>query len=113
MKKYRYTIFDSIMNFYNRKKGDYYDLIKEEGYKGVPPTYHRKWDLDKICELEKAGYKHNVNATERTGGDNDYIVIDHLIKEWCFWENGFYPFTGYYKNFPQNYDLEYWANNRK
>jgi hypothetical protein len=112
--KYRYTTFDSILNFYNKNKNvGYPGLCLQEGYKQVPPNYHRKWDLDKISKLEKLGYTHNIAATECTGGDNDYLVIDHVNKEYCFWENGFYPFIGNYRAFPQDEDLAYWASNRR
>ncbi len=118
MRKYRYTSFNCIRNYYNKSsEHNYNSLILEEGYStrvpvdcqkaGRPILYCRKWDADKIAKLEKQGYIHNFNATESTGGDNDFIVIDHLKKEYCFWENGFYPFCGYYRNFPQDEDLEY------
>ena len=28
-----------------------------------------------------------------TGGDDDFICLDNLNKEWCYCENGFYPFN--------------------
>ncbi len=27
-----------------------------------------------------------------TGGDDDFICVDTLRKEWCWCENGFFPF---------------------
>lgn len=30
-----------------------------------------------------------------TGGDDDFICIDTLRKEWCYCENGFMPFCNH------------------
>jgi hypothetical protein len=80
---------------------------------GVSGQYCRKWYTDEIVRLKKQGYTHNVEATEMTGGDNDFIVIDHKKKEYCFWENGFSPFCGSDEDFPQDKDLNYYAKHRR
>jgi hypothetical protein len=42
--------------------------------------------------LKEKGY---VQIDGRTGGDDDFICIDILNKEWCYCENGFSPFCSY------------------
>jgi len=42
--------------------------------------------------LKEKGY---VQIDGRTGGDDDFICIDILNKEWCYCENGFRPFCSY------------------
>lgn len=66
---------------------------------------------NKIKKLEQKKYNHNLAATYRTGGDNDFLVIDEKRKEYCYWENGFYPFC-YESNFPITHNLKYWAEHR-
>lgn len=101
--KSRFTIYDPIYNFYKRnERGPFKDLYN---YKNTLLSRYMR-------RLQKLGYKHNVSATYMTGGDNDYLVIDHEKKEYCFWENGFYPFCMPPKTFPQKHDLKYWACHR-
>lgn len=40
--------------------------------------------------LEKDGY---VEINGNTNGDEDFICVDTLNKQWCYCENGFYPFN--------------------
>ena len=95
----RYIIFNPIRDFFeNNPTGS---LQKEDGYK------NRKWFTDKISELTNLGYTESYDAT---GGDHDYLVIDSKRKEWCWWENGFYPFCS--DEIPTNKNLEYWATHR-
>ena len=116
MKKQRYIIFNPIADFYqaNPQVG-YNGLEQQQGYNTV--AHHGmavlKWHRDKMIELESIGYKHCESATAQTGGDNDYLVIDTLKKEFCFWENGFQPFSGDPKNFPTTRSLDYWSGHRK
>jgi hypothetical protein len=111
----RYETYDPILNFYNEhKNAGYADLRKAEGYQTDPETRLHKWLAVYIKKLEKLGYKHRTAATAVTGGDNDYLVIDHEKKEFCLWKVGFGPFFSYLaaRDLPQTHDLEYWANHR-
>ncbi len=107
----RYTKYDPILNFYKRNKGvGYSGLCKAAGYQHDQKSGMNRWFSKYIKRLENLGYRHCKAATEVTGGDNDYLIIDHKKKEFCFWENGFTPFCG--DAFPETHDLKYWANHR-
>lgn len=103
--KARFTIFNPIRDFYNLKRNKGKTLSD-----GKSDHLIKQWYADKIARLSKQGYKENKRA-DVTGGDHDYIVIDHKNQEWCWWENGFYPFGG--SALPTNHTLEYWANHRQ
>jgi hypothetical protein len=60
--------------------------------------------------LQLCGY---TQVPDATFGDEDFIVIDRKRKEWCFWENGYLPFSGLESNYPENKTLTYWNRNRK
>lgn len=101
----RFTTFDPVCNFYNNPRN-----VGKTLSNGKSDDLIKKWYHNKIGELTKNGYKENKNA-DVTGGDHDYIIIDHIKKEWCWWENGFWPFCG--ESFPTDHTLEYWANRRR
>ena len=51
---------------------------------------NKEFALDMITTfLNPKGY---VRINGRTGGDDDFICVDTSSKEWCWCENGFYPF---------------------
>ena len=104
MKK-RFTLFDPIRDFYNSPEGRNKSLADGKSNDLIQMRYKNK-----INQLTKLGFKENINA-DVTGGDHDYIVIDNKNKEWCWWENGFYPFSG--QDLPTNHTLKYWANHRQ
>jgi hypothetical protein len=43
-----------------------------------------------FCKEVLKDYKQCLGIT---GGDHDFVCIDILNKEWCWCENGFYPFN--------------------
>lgn len=55
---------------------------------------HKSKIIDLIEELKTDGFKEVAN---RNGGDDDFLVIDTVNKEyvWCEW--GFAPFCSYYE----------------
>lgn len=80
----RFQKYDAISEFYdkNPKKG-YNELNKET--KGNSKILFN----DKIKQLNSKGFIENKNASNNWGGDKDFIMIDKLLKQWCWWENGF------------------------
>ena len=99
----RFQKYDAISEFYdkNPKKG-YNELNKET--KGNSKVLF----LDKIKELNSKGFRENKKATQVTASDEDFIVIDKLLKEWCWWENGYSePFDKTNKD--KTKDLYYYA----
>lgn len=97
----RYEIFDAVQIYYANGIGQVSQFKDSENKK-------------KVAELEDLGYTHNHYVTEATGGDNDYIVIDHQNKEFCFWENGFSPFCfDDSEELNSKENLSYWSDNRK
>lgn len=110
----RYTVYNPIVNFYKRNKGvGYPGLSKAKGYQYDKETGTNIWLSKYIKRLTNLGYTHCKSATQVTGGDNDYLVVDHKEKQFCFWENGFAPFCGRPGSFPETHNLEYWADHRK
>ena len=74
------------------------------------PTQHLKKALMwyKVKELNSKGFRENKNASNNWGGDKDFIMIDKLLKQWCWWENGFSePFDKTQKD--KTKDLYYYA----
>lgn len=113
--KRRYTIYDPIYNYYKRNgllKG-YDSLLKEHGYKWNSEHRMNNWMVVYTNKLNKKGYTHNELCTEQTGGDNDFLVVDHKKKEYGFWENGFWPFASANGIYPLTHDLSYWAEHRR
>jgi hypothetical protein len=99
----RFQKYDAISEFYekNPKKG-YNDLNKET--KGNSKILFE----DKIKQLNSKGFIENKKATQVTASDEDFIVIDKLLKQWCWWENGYsMPFDKTNKD--KTKDLYYYA----
>lgn len=96
----RFSQFNPIADFY-RKRSNW----------NKPLSTHliKKWYDTKIVALKKLGYKENIKA-DVTGGDHDYMIVDHQRKEWCWWENGFHPFCS--SPFPTTHTLDYWSSHR-
>ena len=46
--------------------------------------------IDLLLPIIKTKYT-QINGD--TGGDDDFICLDNLNHEWCYCENGFYPFN--------------------
>lgn len=87
--------------------------MKEKGYQYNHEKGMSNWMVKYTTNLNKKGYTHNRVASAQTGGDNDFLVIDHKLKQYCFWENGFWPFCYSEKIFPVSKNLTYWATHRE
>jgi hypothetical protein len=106
--KARFHVVDPLKVFYQLYPGSTYeDFKKAEGGREYNEILHAR-----AAGLAKNGYKHVVAATEVTAGDKDFIVYDNERMEFCYWENGFYPFSADPANFPTFETLEFWAENR-
>ena len=80
----RFQKYDAISEFYsNNPKKDQNDLYK------ISDGNSKNLFYDKLQELKSKGFKENLKATQVTASDEDYIIIDKLLKEWCWWENGY------------------------
>lgn len=102
-KKYgnRYTIYNPLLNFY------------DEGGKSFKDFQKKFVSIDLECRrhANELGYTENIGA-DVTGGDHDYIILDNENEQFCWWENGFQPFSGDESCFPTTHNLEYWADHR-
>ena len=106
--KSRFTILNAVREFYNNRSNRGKTLSD-----GKSDRLIKNWYAYQIDLLFRTGYKENKRA-DVTGGDHDYIVVDHKNKEWCWWENGFWPFCGPFGDeYIKNNTLEYWANHRQ
>jgi len=107
--KNRFDIIDDLADYYDdpNRKG-----IGFTGYLESRKSQPRESNLSRL-KTSFPDYEEIKEATEITGGDNDYIIIDHKKKTWCWWENGFSPFNTVNKDFPHKHGLLYWAKHRK
>lgn len=103
----RFEKYDAIVEFYDKNpKKSWKDL--NEFTKGNSKVLFE----NKIKELNSKGFKENKNASNNWGGDNDFIIIDKLLKQWSWWENGFSePFDKTQKD--KTKDLYYYAKGAK
>jgi len=69
-----------------------------------------------VNKLNEIGYK---NVPDCTGGDQDFLMIDTLRKEYIWCENGFSPFCSDYEmskyefcDNPKSISLKYLEKNR-
>jgi hypothetical protein len=72
--------------------------------------HNKKSEQTAIKELTSLGYKEIPTCN---GGDDDRIIIDHIRREWAFWEYGFSPFATNEENYPNDFSLEYWYDNAR
>jgi hypothetical protein len=101
----RYEAYDPLGLFYKQNKSGYDEFIR---LKGSITEQVRKF----VTQIK---YKENIVASDATGGDHDFIILDHKKKEWCWWECGFSPFCQILNNPKYNikgFDLEYWTRQR-
>lgn len=117
MKKfpYHYEVYDPIAIYYkSHPNAAYEDLSKEPGFQWNDEFGVNQWMTDKIHSLGKM-YKH-CEWDSINGGDDDILVIDRKSREWCFWENGFWPFClgdEEVKKMDLGKNLKFWLRNRQ
>jgi hypothetical protein len=99
----RYTVFNPLKDFYKNNSGKFYE-------KTMAAFVKIGFD-EKIQELNDLGFK---QLPDSTYGDHDMIIIDNKLKQWIWWENGFYPFCSYPNdaNITDGQSLNHWDTYR-
>lgn len=48
--------------------------------------------FERFKTAQEIAFLNYEKSADSTGGDEDFIIVDHVNKQWIFCENGFGPF---------------------